>query len=405
MNAARACGWPAAIRNLLSMALTRALPPARGELVVDEGGDGVVEEGDGDVVVASPTPRTKPPLVAPKSPRPLFCGHRQGCTGPWCARALQEGCARDQPLSVGTSHAHMTLEWVFHCLVRCQIRPHGESKGTWRRDSKPGGAWMWRPLPGKPLSPVPGGISVGSLSSLKLCGDPRGVRFGTAHFHVALQHWVAVRGAGSGGKGRGSTLRSAVGASTGSPMTSAGTRGAAAAATAGLVNAVAVFCVPPPDPSHRCWVTGSQTGRGGASTRVHNSPLPARVTCIRPCHRGTSTRRLGRLAGAGGARARGGFGAKLRFGSGTKAAQATIRWARREDACSRPPHLQQGRPSPNFRRAPFRVKPTATHHRAQGHGHPGEMFRQGAASVVDPVSVHGNPPPPRWGTATPSRFA
>ena len=34
------------------------------------------------------------------------------------------------------------------------------------------------------------GINVGSLSSLNLCGDPQGVRFGTAHFHVALRHWV-----------------------------------------------------------------------------------------------------------------------------------------------------------------------------------------------------------------------
>ena len=39
---------------------------------------------------------------------------------------------------------------------------------------------------------MPQGISVGSLSSLNLCGDTRGVRFGTAHFHVALHHWVTV---------------------------------------------------------------------------------------------------------------------------------------------------------------------------------------------------------------------
>ena len=36
------------------------------------------------------------------------------------------------------------------------------------------------------------GIGVGSLSSLNLCGDPRGVRFGTAHFQVALEHWVTL---------------------------------------------------------------------------------------------------------------------------------------------------------------------------------------------------------------------
>ena len=42
------------------------------------------------------------------------------------------------------------------------------------------------------MSPVHGAISVGCLSSLNLCGDPRGVRFGTAHFIVALQHLVTL---------------------------------------------------------------------------------------------------------------------------------------------------------------------------------------------------------------------
>ena len=40
------------------------------------------------------------------------------------------------------------------------------------------------------MSFVPEAISVGSLNSLNLCGDPRGVRFGTAHFLVTLQHLV-----------------------------------------------------------------------------------------------------------------------------------------------------------------------------------------------------------------------
>ena len=86
----------------------------------------------------------------------------------------------------------MTLDWVFRRLVRCPIRRHGENKGTWRRDSKREGAWTWRPVPGEPLSPVPEGINVGSLSSLNLCGDPQGVRFGTPHFHVAPRHGVTL---------------------------------------------------------------------------------------------------------------------------------------------------------------------------------------------------------------------
>ena len=58
----------------------------------------------------SPLPSTfslpPPTLVSPK-------------VIPWPAQALQEGCAGDQPLFAGTAHAHMTLEWVFHRLVRC----------------------------------------------------------------------------------------------------------------------------------------------------------------------------------------------------------------------------------------------------------------------------------------------
>ena len=46
-------------------------------------------------------------------------------------------------------------------------------------------------VPGEPSS-VPEGISVRSLSSLNLCGDPQGVRFGDAHLHGPLQHWVTL---------------------------------------------------------------------------------------------------------------------------------------------------------------------------------------------------------------------
>ena len=163
-------------------------------MVVDKGGDGVLEGGRGTWWRPPPPP---PPL---KLTLPHWLRKALGPTSAarkaalvlWSAQALQEGCARDQPLFTGVSHAHMTLEWVFHRLVRCQIRQHGENKGTWRLNNERGGAWIWRSLAGEPLSAVPDGISVESLSSLNLCGDLRGVRFGTAHCHVALHHWVTV---------------------------------------------------------------------------------------------------------------------------------------------------------------------------------------------------------------------
>ena len=156
----------------------------------------------------NPPHQTNPPPVAPKSPGAHFCGCLQGRTGAVVGTGLQEGCARDQPLFAGALHAHMTLDWVFRRLVRCQIRRHGENKGTWRRDNERGGAWTWRPLPGELISPMPEGISVGSLSSLNLCGDPRGVWFGTAHSTWPSSIGSRWDGAASGGRGRGSTLRS-----------------------------------------------------------------------------------------------------------------------------------------------------------------------------------------------------
>ena len=144
-----------------------------------------------------PTPPNPPSkLTLPKwllkALGPTSAAARKATLVPWPEQALQEGCARDRPLFAGGSHAHMTLDWVFRRLVRCQSRRHGKNKGTWRRDGERGGAWTWHPLPGEPLIPVPEGISVGSLNSLNLCSDPRGVRFRTAHFPAALQHWVTL---------------------------------------------------------------------------------------------------------------------------------------------------------------------------------------------------------------------
>ena len=86
----------------------------------------------------------------------------------------------------------MTFDWVFGRLVRCQIRHRGQVKSTWRRDTKRGGKCACRPRPCQPMSPFPRAIGVGSLCSLNLCGDPGGMRLGTAHFLVALQHWVTL---------------------------------------------------------------------------------------------------------------------------------------------------------------------------------------------------------------------
>ena len=144
----------------------------------------MLESREGDVVEANPPPPPKLtlPQLLLKALGPASAAARKAALVPWSAKALQEGCAKDQTLVAGASHAQITLEWVFEPLARCRIREHSENKGTWRWDSKQRGAWARHPLPGMPLRPVPEGINVGSLSLLNFCGDPRDVRFGTAHF-------------------------------------------------------------------------------------------------------------------------------------------------------------------------------------------------------------------------------
>ena len=53
-----------------------------------------------------------------------------------------------------------------------------------------GGVWVWKPLPRAPLAPMPEAISVDALPALNLLFDARGVRFGTPHYLVLLQHWA-----------------------------------------------------------------------------------------------------------------------------------------------------------------------------------------------------------------------
>ena len=53
-----------------------------------------------------------------------------------------------------------------------------------------GGVWVLKPLPGAPFAPMPEAISAGALPALNLLFDPCGVRFGTPHYLVLLQHWA-----------------------------------------------------------------------------------------------------------------------------------------------------------------------------------------------------------------------
>ena len=79
--------------------------------------------------------------------------------------------------------------WIFRRLIRCLIRRNeGKHGGTWGKDASRAWVWVWKPLLGAPLAPMPEAISAGALPALNLLFDPRGVRFGTPHYLVLLQH-------------------------------------------------------------------------------------------------------------------------------------------------------------------------------------------------------------------------
>ena len=87
----------------------------------------------------------------------------------------------------------MTVMCIFQRFIRCFIcRKEGEHRGTWGKDASKGGGGVlvWKPLRVAPLAPMPEAINAGSLPALKLLFEPRGVRFGTPHNQVLLQHWA-----------------------------------------------------------------------------------------------------------------------------------------------------------------------------------------------------------------------
>ena len=116
----------------------------------------VVEEGrddKGDVMAMDPPPQVH--LILPqlllKALEPTTSTARKAVGVPWSALALQQGCAGDQPLFVGASHAHMTPQWVFWRLVRCLIRRLGDGKGAWKKDTDRGGPGHGSPGQASPL--------------------------------------------------------------------------------------------------------------------------------------------------------------------------------------------------------------------------------------------------------------
>ena len=83
-------------------------------------------------------------------------------TLPWAQGALDSGYSPDAPLFLSPDVTYVTLRWAFRHMLRHRIRNRGEGGGLAVRGG--GGAWAWKPLAGKPLSPVPELIGAGDLT-------------------------------------------------------------------------------------------------------------------------------------------------------------------------------------------------------------------------------------------------
>ena len=82
--------------------------------------------------------------------------------------------------------AYITLRWAFRRLLWHCIRNKGEGGGGWRYT---GGAWAWKTLPSKPLSPIPEPIGAGDLTQSKVFMGPRDALTRGSHWELLFFHW------------------------------------------------------------------------------------------------------------------------------------------------------------------------------------------------------------------------
>ena len=110
-------------------------------------------------------------------------------TLPWAQGALDSGYSPDAPLFSSPEVTYVTVRWAFRRLLRHRIRNKGEGVGLAVHEGGGGGAWAWKPLPGKPLSPIPEPIGAGDLTQSKVFSGPRGALMRGSHWELLFLHW------------------------------------------------------------------------------------------------------------------------------------------------------------------------------------------------------------------------
>ena len=102
----------------------------------------------------------------------------------WAQGALDSGYSPDALLFLSPHVTYVTLRWAFRPILRHRIR----NKGEWGPGGTGGGAWAWKHLAGKPLSPVPEPIGGGDLTQAKVFSAPGGRLMRSSHWELLFLH-------------------------------------------------------------------------------------------------------------------------------------------------------------------------------------------------------------------------
>ena len=103
---------------------------------------------------------------------------------PWAQGALDSGYSPDAPLFSSPEVTYVALRWAL--WIRHRICNKREGGALAVRGG--GGAWAWKPLAGKPLSPIPEPIGAGDLMQGKVFSGPEGRLMRSSHWELLFLH-------------------------------------------------------------------------------------------------------------------------------------------------------------------------------------------------------------------------
>ena len=111
--------------------------------------------------------------------------HRNVVTLPRVQGTFDSGYSPDAPSFFSPEVTYITLRWAFRRLVRHRIC----NKGAWGAWRYTGGEWAWKPLPGKPLSPIHEPIGARDWTQAKVVTGPWGALMPGSHWDLCFLHW------------------------------------------------------------------------------------------------------------------------------------------------------------------------------------------------------------------------